>query len=153
MVVIYFFLIYKKKSEKINSPQEEKKEPLQIDVNISTETEEKILYNLNEFEKREAFIDKETSLYSVANKFQCNTKYLSLVIKRHKNKSFVQYVNDLRIQYIINKLRTEPNFSKFKIYYLAELSGFSSQRAFTSAFINNTQMKPLEYIKKYYSKE
>ena len=153
LVVIYFFLNYKKKSEKINSSQKEKKETLQIDVNISTETEEKILYNLNEFEKQEAFVDKETSLYSVANKFQCNTKYLSLVIKRHKNKSFVQYINDLRIQYVINKLKTDPNFSKFKIYYLAELSGFSSQRAFTSAFTNNTQMKPLEYIKKYYSKE
>ncbi|WP_260440486.1 AraC family transcriptional regulator [Elizabethkingia meningoseptica] len=153
LAAIYFFLIYKKKSEKINNPQEEKKETLQTDINISTETEEKILYHLNEFEKQEAFIDKEISLYSLANKFQCNTKYLSLVIKRHKNKSFVQYINDLRIQYVINKLNTDTNFSKFKIYYLAELSGFSSQRAFASAFFNNTQMKPLEYIKKYHSKE
>jgi len=153
LAVIYFFLIYKKKSEKINNPQEEKKETLQTDINISTETEEKILYHLNEFEKQEAFIDKEISLYSLANKFQCNTKYLSLVIKRHKNKSFVQYINDLRIQYVINKLNTDTKFSKFKIYYLAELSGFSSQRAFASAFFNNTQMKPLEYIKKYHSKE
>ncbi|HFK5575377.1 TPA: AraC family transcriptional regulator, partial [Elizabethkingia anophelis] len=51
--------------------------------------------------------------------------------------------------YIIDKLKTDSNFSKYKIYYLSELSGFSSQRAFTTAFSNRTKMKPLEYIKKY----
>lgn len=149
--IIYIYR--KRKPIKFNEKINNQEEPKSTEFNISPEMEDKILYNLNKFEKKEGFIDQAVSLSSMSNDFQCNTKYLSLVIKRHKNKSFVQYINDLRIEYLLDKLKTDSNYSKFKIYYLSELCGFSTQRAFTLAFINKTNMKPLEYIKKYHNND
>ncbi|MDV4073395.1 hypothetical protein CMT45_16930 [Elizabethkingia anophelis] len=147
--IVYLLIIKNKKATTSKRTQKKKEENLQFDsFNISKETVDRILNSLEEFENNNAFIIKDISIFSIANQFQTNTKYLSTIIKRYKNKTFTQYINDLRIQYIISKLKTDPNFSKYKIYYLSELSGFSSQRAFTIAFVNNTNMKPLEYIKK-----
>ncbi|MCT4185318.1 tetratricopeptide repeat protein [Elizabethkingia anophelis] len=148
VLVVYFLTISKKKIKEVIPEKKEETRQLS-DHNISKETEDRILKNLEEFENNKTFIAKDISLFSVANQFQTNTKYLSIVLKKNKNKVFTQYINDLRIQYIIDKLKTDSNFSKYKIYYLSELSGFSSQRAFTTAFSNRTKMKPLEYIKKY----
>jgi len=152
-MLIYFLQKWKRKTKELKQQENHKNENSQedtnrADINISMETEDRILCCLQKFENQKAFLDKETSLYRLSNQFECNTKYLSFVVKKHKNKSFTQYINDLRIQYVLDKLKTDPTFSKYKIYHLSEISGFSSQRAFTLAFINNTHMKPLEYIKK-----
>ena len=43
-------------------------------------------------------------------------------------------INKLRINFIVEKLKSDPNFINYKISYLAETSGFSSHSTFATIF-------------------
>ena len=77
-----------------------------------------------------------------------NQRYLSHVIKTHKNSDFANYVNELRINYIVKKINENPDYLKYKISYLAELCGFSSHTRFTINFKKVTGTTPSVYIAK-----
>jgi AraC-like DNA-binding protein len=79
----------------------------------------------------------------------CNTniRYLSFVINEIKGCSFVNYVNKLRMQYIIEKLETEKKYLEYTIKYLSEISGYNSVDPFVRAFVTHTKMNPSEFIK------
>src|SRR5690625_6880944 len=76
-----------------------------------------------------------------------NTRYVTEVIKKHKNSDFNRYINDLRISYITEKLKKEPEFRKYKISYLAEISGFSSHSKFSAAFRKSKGTSTSVYIR------
>jgi len=118
---------------------------------ITKETEIKLLEALKKFEKSERFLDKDISLSVLAGRIGTNTKYLSYVINTHKKKDFSTYINEMRIYYIINKLKNNPAYSNYKISYLAEECGFSSHSKFTTKFKSVTGMAPsvfLEHLNK-----
>uniref|UniRef100_UPI0021BAAFB5 helix-turn-helix domain-containing protein n=1 Tax=Streptococcus mitis TaxID=28037 RepID=UPI0021BAAFB5 len=79
---------------------------------------------LKRFENSKRFNNKDISLSVLAGQFDTNTKYLSEVINSHYNMNFNTYINRLRINYIVEKLKTDPNFMNYKISYLAENCGF-----------------------------
>jgi len=114
---------------------------------IKPEVEEKILKKLEFFEKQNLFIDKGISLASLSIYCDTNTKYLSIVINSHKQKDFNNYINELRIKYLVNKIRTEPRFRKYKIISMADLVGFSTQSKFIEAFKKETSLTPSSFIK------
>jgi YesN/AraC family two-component response regulator len=76
-----------------------------------------------------------------------NTKYLSAVIRKHKNFNFNQYINHLRINYIVDKLKNDPQYRKYKINHLAEITGYSSHSAFSLEFKKITGIHPSAFIK------
>lgn len=118
---------------------------------IKKETEEHLLKKLNLFEKNKDFLDSNVSLSSLAASFKTNTKYLSYVINKHKGKDFSSYINELKIYYIIDKLKNEPKYRKYKISYLAEECHFSSHSKFTATFKSVTGLAPslfLSYLDK-----
>lgn len=110
-------------------------------------TEKKILSQLENFESSSKFVQNSISLPFLAANFDTNTKYLSYVINTHKGKDFNNYINGLRINYIIGKLKKEPKYLKYKISSLAEETGFSSQSKFAAAFKKVTSVSPSEFIK------
>ncbi|WP_228438483.1 helix-turn-helix domain-containing protein [Chryseobacterium pennae] len=73
-------------------------------VSITDDTLEKILESLATFEKNNEFTNKDTSLPKLAHQLGTNTTYLSEVIRQHKNTNFNNYINGLRIKYIIQLL-------------------------------------------------
>lgn len=87
------------------------------------------------------------SLASLSIYCQTNTKYLSQVINSHKNKNFTNYINQLRIHYIITELQNNPSYRKYKIAALSEMTGFSSPSKFTEAFKKETNITAVLYIK------
>ncbi|WP_370899670.1 tetratricopeptide repeat protein [Chryseobacterium gossypii] len=111
------------------------------------ETEEKILAKLEEFEKADLYTSNNMSLSYLAIYCETNTKYLSHIINKYKNKDFNNYVNELRIDFIIAKLRTEPRYRNYKIATLAEEAGFSSPNKFSTVFKKTTSMSPSLFIK------
>ena len=113
---------------------------------ISDETESRILELLKELEKTTFFIKSDITLARLAYQLDTNTRYLSYVINTHRGKTFPVYINDLRINYIVDKLKTEPIFLKYKISHLAELSGFSSHSKFSSEFRRVVGESPSKYI-------
>lgn len=114
---------------------------------VPSDKEIEILKKLDKFEKSEGFKNKNLSLSSMAESLGTNTAYLSTVINANKNKNFNQYINELRIDYIIYKLRNDPQYLKYKISHLAEECGFSSHNTFTVAFSNFAGVSPSNFVK------
>jgi AraC-like DNA-binding protein len=113
---------------------------------ILKETEEQILIKLKRFENSKRFINKDISLAVLAGQLDSNTKYLSEIINTHYHVNFNTYINKLRINYIIEKLKTDPNFINYKISYLAENCGFASHSSFATVFKSITGMSPVKFI-------
>lgn len=101
---------------------------------MTPETERKILAKLDKFEEATLFLRNNISLPYVASYCNTNTKYLSHLINNYKHKDFSNYINELRINYILKKLTNNPQYHKYKIAALAEEAGFSSQSKFAAAF-------------------
>lgn len=118
-------------------------------VNVPTETEEAILEKLKQFELSDEceYINKDMSLAMLASKMDVNTKYLSEIINSHYHDNFNTYINKLRISYIIKKLENDPQYSRYKISYLAEDCGFSSHTSFTNVFKGITGISPITFIR------
>jgi len=114
--------------------------------NISAETENKILKKLEIFERKKQFLDPHISLGTLALDFKTNTTYITYVIKKHKNDNLINYINKLRIEYIIQKMASQPEYANYKIEYLAQESGFSSYSTFKRIFTKETGIDPSKFI-------
>lgn len=121
------------------------KKPVQPQV-ISEKTETLLLQRLKDFEKTTDYVRPDISLQSLAKKLDTNTKYLSEIINKHKQKNFNTYINELRINYITGKLKENPVYRNYKIKYLAEESGFSTHSAFAATFKTVNGLSPAHYI-------
>ena len=115
-------------------------------LNIPKEKEKVLIQKLKKFENSTHFIHQDMSLAQLASKFDTNTKYLSEIINSYKDKNFNTYINELRIDYIIDKLKNEPKYLNYKISYLAEESGFSSHSSFATVFKSITGISPTVFI-------
>ncbi|WP_298422050.1 AraC family transcriptional regulator [uncultured Kordia sp.] len=127
--------------------QQEKKSPSK-EINISEENISKILQGLDNFEKNEQFLKKNCSLNFVANKTNTNSTYLSKVIQIHKQKKFIQYITDLRIDYALEKLQADKKFRAYNIKSIAAELGYNSAESFSKDFKRRTKLYPSYYIKK-----
>lgn len=115
-------------------------------IQISDSTQKELLDKLKEFEASEAFLDRDMSYSVLVSYLNTNAKYLNYILKNVKNKDFNTYINDLRIENIISKLKSDPKYLKYKISYLAEISGFSSHSNFSANFKRITHLSPSEFI-------
>ena len=113
---------------------------------MSDEADKKIEKQLTAFEKKLKFLSPDISVSSMAINFNTNVRYLSEAIKKYKNNNFNGYINDLRIDYIILKLKNHPEYSSYKIAYLAEECGFASHAVFNRAFVQRTGIAPSKFI-------
>lgn len=131
-----------------NSDKGKESEPKQESkkIIILKETEDLILQKLKRFENSKKFLSKDISLAVLAGQFDTNTKYLSEIINSHYQINFNSYINNLRINYIIEKLKTDPNYKNYKISYLAESCGFSSHSSFATVFKSITGISPVKFI-------
>ncbi len=115
-------------------------------INIPKETEELILSKLKKFENTTKFTNNDISLAVLAGQFETNTKYLSEIINSHYHVNFNTYINKLRINYLVEKLKSDSNFMNYKISYLAEVSGFTSHSSFATIFKSITGISPVTFI-------
>lgn len=113
---------------------------------ISETTENSILAKINDLEKSHFYLSKTLSLNSAAGELNVNHRYLSYVINKHKSKDFASYINELRINHIIDQLKNDKSYLKYKISFLAEQAGFASHSRFTITFKKVTGVSPLTFI-------
>lgn len=106
-----------------------------------------VLKELNLFEGKELFLKKGITLANLAKNMKTNTAYLSEIINRHKGKNFAAYLNDLRIDYALNKLVKDRKFRSYKLYVIAEELGYNNEQAFSLAFKKKTGTTLSIYIK------
>ncbi len=140
--IINYLEISKNIFTKINTEKKESSKK----IIIPAETEQAILTKLKRFESSTKFTNKEMSLAVLAGQFDTNTKYLSEIINKHYQDNFNTYINKLRINFIIQKLKTDPNYMHYKIRYLAGECGFSSHSSFATVFKSITGIAPVTFI-------
>ncbi len=108
---------------------------------------ERILFSLNKFEEDQEFLRAGLNLSSVATILDTNSKYLSKTINDYKKKTFTQYINDLRIEYLLKTLKKDSVLINYSIKAIALEIGFNTPNAFSRAFYKKTGLYPSEYIK------
>ena len=114
---------------------------------VSEEVTTQILEGLKKLEVKEYFLKQECSSYNVAKKLGTNTSYLSKVINSHYGKNFNTYINDLRINYAILRLKNDVIFRSYSIQSIAEEIGYKSADSFSKYFKKDTGLNPSFYIK------
>lgn len=137
-----------KTSKPDKTKEKEEKTPI-----MPPEAEEKLLEKLQDFENKQLFLERKVSLPYVAAEIETNTKYLSYIIKKHKGKDFNEYINDLRINYIVRKITDDPIYRQYKINTLAEETGFSSHSKFATVFKATIGVSPSEFIRYFQQNE
>jgi AraC-like DNA-binding protein len=116
-------------------------------IELPKETIDDVLDKLNSFEKKNKYLNHGISLYSLSKEFETNSKYLSKIINHYKNQSFPNYINTLRIEYIIHKIKTDLTIRKFTIKAISEEGGFSNSESFSKAFYKVKGVKPSYFLR------
>lgn len=121
--------------------------------NFSTEkviknnrTEQDILRNLKSFEQKKLYNTKGISAAQMAVLLKTNTKYLTYILKEHRNSDFYNYINLQRINYIVKELHDNPALLQYKIAVLADICGYTSHSQFASVFKSIKNISPSQYI-------
>ncbi|WP_160114030.1 AraC family transcriptional regulator [Aquimarina sp. AU119] len=116
-------------------------------IGISEDIANKILNDLDEFERKQDFLKPSITTNELAKKMNTNSKYLSRVINHYKKKSFIVYINELRIDYCIEKLKTDKKFMNYTIKAIAREIGFNSTDAFSKSFYKIKKIQPSYFIR------
>ena len=124
------------------------KDILNLDSQISLETETRLVKRLNELEDEKFYLSKNITLNSLTNKLNTNQKYVSYIVRKYKNQHFNDYIQNLRIQYIVTQLENNKIMLDYKLSYLADLAGFSSHSKFTIAFKAVMDITPSHFIER-----
>lgn len=137
--VIFEQLVANIEAKKIEKPKSEFK--------IEDKKVAEILDRLEKLEASLFFLNSNCTLQSLAKKVKTNTNYLSKVISKYKHKKFYEYLNDLRIQYVLQRLKEDSKFRNYSIKHIAEEIGYKSTNSFTKYFKAHTKLYPSYYIK------
>lgn len=114
---------------------------------INKETVETILKQLERFENNKVFLEQEWTLTKLAAAFGTNTRYLSKIIATYRKKKSGRYINDLKIDYLINLLKENKKIQKYSNKALSDEAGFSSTERFGKAFYSRAGMPTSYFIK------
>ncbi|WP_312067564.1 AraC family transcriptional regulator [Empedobacter sp.] len=136
---------YNRFFKKLTIDKKKVKEPAIVE--IPTEVVNHILNQLNDFEMNHLFVQKTLTLAQLAKSFKTNSAYLSKIINSEKGTNFSNYINQLRINYVLHLLMDSDQYHQHSIGDLAELVGFSSSLQFSNVFFQVTSFRPYEYIK------
>lgn len=143
---------YKQKFEEVMSANNSEKtfvsKTTDNDFEINPEIIETALKNLEKFEKTKKYLEKDMNLSKIAAYLKTNTKYASKIILKHRGKKTIDYINDLKIDYVIELLKTENKYRNYTNKALAEEVGFGSTQNFTRAFKNRTDISPTYFVQK-----
>ena len=116
-------------------------------IGINEELISQILEKLKKFETEKRFLESNITLQSLSDAFDTNNKYVSKIVNMYKEKTFIQYINDLRIEHALNLLKEDKKLRKYTIQALSLEFGFNNAESFSTAFYKKTGIKPAYFIK------
>lgn len=105
-----------------------------------------ILTKLEKLEKEHFFLDPNCNLHQLSEQLKTNPKYLSQVINQEKKSNFNNYINELRINYLLPKLLKDIEFRNGKLSYIAFSLGYNNLNTFNAAFKKRLGILPSNFI-------
>ncbi|MEO8515447.1 MAG: AraC family transcriptional regulator [Flavobacterium sp.] len=133
-----------------NSTQEgniDQSKKIGLAISIDEEKENEIIEKLLTLEKKEYYLSPDFTLQKVAKKIKTNTTYLSYVVNKRFGKTFSEYSNELKINYVINELIRNPTYRKYSTQAIGESVGFKNAVSFTKSFNKRAGITPAQFIK------
>lgn len=137
--------VYKEQYERLKNHVLQVKSPKP--VKISKDVKQSVLGYLDNFEKEKQYLNKNLRLPILASSCKTNPYYLSQIIIQEKGKKYTDYVNDLKLSYIIEIIKKDKKFRKMSIQGLADEAYFASVQNFGKVFKLKTGVSPYEFIK------
>ncbi|REC47249.1 helix-turn-helix domain-containing protein [Chryseobacterium pennipullorum] len=122
--------------------------PTKNSFTISDEKEAEIMGKLIELEEKKLYLKNEYNQAFVAKKLNTNTSYLSQTINKYMKKSFSEYTNELRINYILKELSEDKKLRNYTTQALADIVGYKNGISFARTFKEKTGVTPFQYIEK-----
>jgi len=102
---------------------------------------------LKEFEQEEGFIGRQVNLDYVAKYIGSNKTYTSAVIRSYFKLNFKDFLNRMRVNYVINRMRTSTYFDNYSLHGIATEVGYGTAKTFSAAFKQHTGLSLSEFIK------
>jgi YesN/AraC family two-component response regulator len=119
-----------------------------VSISLDEEKENEILEKLASLEKKFYYLKPDFTQQAVAKKIKTNTTYLSYVVNKKFNKTFSEYSNELKINYAINEMISNPTYRKYSTQAIAESVGFKNAVSFTRSFNKRTGVTPAQFVKR-----
>lgn len=116
------------------------------ELDINPEVVNAVLKNLEKFERKKKYLEKDMNLVKLASLLNTNTKYVSKIIAKYREKGTIEYISDLKIDHILEQLKNESKYRNYTNKALGEEVGFGSTQNFTRAFNNRTGISPTYFI-------
>ncbi len=107
-----------------------------------------ILEKLSEFEAEKMFLDTQVTQKQLSEEFGTNSTYLSRIVNTYKEKNFTLYINDLRLDYLLEELKHDSKLVNLDVKELAIMAGFTNTESFSDNFQRKFQIKPSYFVKK-----
>jgi len=114
---------------------------------IPTEVVAGIRQRLEKFISDEGYLKKGLDRPRFARLLKSNPSYVGTVVLYEKHQTCNEFINSLRIGYIVNKLKNEPVYCEYSINALAGEAGFESAKGFTESFRRHLNTTPSDFIK------
>lgn len=136
-----------KKKDIDSGPTDEEDAKLKSTNTLDEDVKTIILRRLENLEQEKFFLDQNCSLRQVAQLLKTNPKYLSQVVNQEKKSSFTNYINELRINYLLSRLVQDEDFRTSKLSYIAASIGYNNLNTFNTAFKKKQGILPSYFIK------
>jgi len=150
VVLLTIWLINRRRQDRIfrkllsenkkEAPRVEKDIPRELDIAPDTVT--KIVRLLEKWEQGLKFLENDITLPTLAVYLETNVRYASDIILFYRHKKFSEYINDLKVDYIIEQLKTDRHKRMYTHDALAKEAGFSTTQRFVTAFKARTKLSP-----------
>lgn len=145
---VYDLVLDGTKKQEVINPIIHETNNKQTSQEISPDIETGILKKLDKLEGSKKYLEKDMTLVKMASLLNTNTKYVTKVIAKHRGKGTIEYITDLKIDYIIDILKKESKYRNYTNKALGEEAGFGSTQNFTRAFKARTGITPTYFIYK-----
>ncbi|MFB9078350.1 helix-turn-helix domain-containing protein [Flavobacterium procerum] len=116
-----------------------------VNLSIDEAKENKIVEKLLALEEKLEYLNADFTLAYAAKKIKTNTTYLSYVVNKRFGKSFGEYTNELKINYVINQMITNHLYRKYSTQAIAESVGFKNAVSFAKSFRKRTGVSPAQF--------
>lgn len=135
------------------APQELKPRVARSIDGLPAHTVDEALRRLASFELSRQYLLQDLTLIHLASVMHTNPKYASRIILHHAGKRPSDYVADLKVDYLVERLRSERRFRNFTQDAMAAEAGFRNASALKEAFKRRHGTSPVLFVKELRARE
>jgi YesN/AraC family two-component response regulator len=112
---------------------------------LSPEEEMQTWFLINHYLSGHPYVQQQFNLQVMSKSIQLNGSIISTLIRKKYEKSFVEFRNDLRVEYAKNLM--EQHLHKTQtLESIGRMSGFASRTTFFNSFKKSTGKNPSQFI-------